>query len=100
MARSRRIHSPGRQALLDELLDEVPFELAPARPEPVRAGMQRAIEADLRRYLAHEAADGCGWPPKGLELRFGFAQAEEGRPSLPALKLHHGGRGGRDARAH
>ncbi len=82
---------PRAQELLDDLLNEVPFELAPGRPEPVRAGMRRAIEADLRRYLAHEAADGCGWPPEGLELRFGFTDAEEDRPSLPALKLHHGG---------
>jgi RecB family exonuclease len=81
---------PRANALLDELLNEVPFPLAPGRPEPVRAGIRAAVEADLRRYLAHEAADGCGWVPQGLELRFGFAEDDEERPSLPALKLSHG----------
>ena len=46
-------------------------------PEVVRAGALRAIEADLRRYLEHEAATPGGWRPLGLELRFGF-EGEEG----------------------
>jgi ATP-dependent helicase/DNAse subunit B len=75
---------PRAHGILNELLDELPDTLAPGRPEPVRAAALKAIEADLRRYLEHEAADGCGWPPQGLELRFGFAGEEE---SLPALAL-------------
>jgi RecB family exonuclease len=49
--------------------------------------VQAGIEADLRRYLRHEAADGSDWRPAGLELRFGF-EDEEG--SLPALVLGEG----------
>jgi RecB family exonuclease len=52
----------------------------------VRAGALRAIEADLRRYLEHEAANAGGWRPLGLELRFGFD--EDG--SLPPLRLGEG----------
>ena len=53
----------------------------------VRAGALRAIEADLRRYLEHEARTAGEWRPLGLELRFGF-EGEEG--SLPALELGEG----------
>ena len=81
---------PRAQELLGELLADSPPAIAPGRPEAVRAGMLRSIEADLRRYLVHEAADGCGWAPQGLELRFGFAQDDEDRPSLPALTLRDG----------
>ena len=54
------------------------------RSEAVRAAALRAIEADLRRYLRHEAGDGSEWEPRGLELRFGFEGEED---SLPALEL-------------
>ena len=37
----------------------------------------RALAADLRRYLAHEARDGLDWQPYGLELRFGFDEGDE-----------------------
>jgi hypothetical protein len=76
---------PRAEELLGQILSEVPFGLAPDRPEPVRAGIRRSIEADLRRYLAHEAEDGCAWEPAGLELRFGFTDEDE--ESLPALRL-------------
>ena len=75
---------PRAMAMLDELLAERPAPVAPGRPEPLRAAARASIEADLRRYLAHEASDGSAWPPQGLELRFGFADEEE---SLPALTL-------------
>ena len=75
---------PRAMALLDELLAERPAPVAPGRPEPLRAAARASIEADVRRYLAHEASDGSAWPPTGLELRFGFADEEE---SLPALTL-------------
>ncbi len=61
--------------------------LGVGRPAVVRAGALRAIEADLRRYLALEAESGAGWRPWGLELRFGF---DDERPSLPALELGEG----------
>jgi RecB family exonuclease len=53
----------------------------------VRAATQRAVEADLRRYLEHEAWDGSDWQPRALELRFGFEGQED---SLPALALGEG----------
>ncbi len=70
--------------ILAEVLPELGEPIAPGRSEGVRAGALKAIEADLGRYLAHEAADGCGWEPQGIELRFGF---EEDEGSLPALVL-------------
>ena len=53
----------------------------------MRAGAVRAIEADLRRYLEHEARTAGGWRPLGLELRFGFDDEEA---SLPPLRLGEG----------
>jgi ATP-dependent helicase/DNAse subunit B len=84
--------------ILDDLLAELggreDFKLAPGRPAALRAAALRAIEADLRRYLGHEARSGFRWPAEGLELRFGFDarddDAEDDRPSLPALELGDG----------
>lgn len=56
-------------------------------PEGSRAAVRRSIEADLRRYLRHEARDGCELTPEALELRFGFEDDDE---SLPALELSDG----------
>jgi ATP-dependent helicase/DNAse subunit B len=78
---------PRAMALLDELLAELPAPVAPGRPAGLRAAARKSIEADLRRYVSHEAADGSTWPPQGLELRFGFSEEEE---SLPALTLGEG----------
>jgi RecB family exonuclease len=79
------------QAILDRLLAEVATDAGAAlgvgSPDVVRAGALRAIEADLRRYLEHEARTAGQWRPLGLELRFGF-EGEEG--SLPALELGEG----------
>jgi ATP-dependent helicase/DNAse subunit B len=80
------------RSILDRLLGELSGEsdprLSPGSPEVVRAGALRAIEADLRRYLEHEADGDAGWRPDGLELRFGFEGDE--RESLPALELGDG----------
>jgi ATP-dependent helicase/DNAse subunit B len=57
-------------------------------PEVVRAGALRGVQADVERYLDHEAARGSGWTPRALEWRFGFA--EEDGSSLPALVLGTG----------
>ncbi len=57
-ARSRAASLPTALALLDELLAEVPTPIARrAGPRPVRAAALRSIEADLRRYLEHEARE-------------------------------------------
>jgi RecB family exonuclease len=78
------------RVILDRLIAELAQgdaeRLAVGEPDVVRAGALRAIEADLRRYLEHEAATGRAWRPFGLELRFGFD--DEG--SLPPLVLGEG----------
>ena len=78
-------------AILDRLVAELAADggsaLSPGSPEIVRAGAVRAIEADLRRYLEHEARTAGGWRPLGLELRFGF---EDEETSLPPLRLGEG----------
>jgi RecB family exonuclease len=56
--------------------------------EVVRAGALAAVEADVRRYLRHEAARGSHWTPLALEWRFGFEDEDE--RSLPALALGDG----------
>jgi ATP-dependent helicase/DNAse subunit B len=78
---------PEALRILDDVLAELPATVAPGRSEAVRAAALRAIEADLRRYLAHEARENSRWQPDGLELRFGF-EAEEG--ALPAVSLGDG----------
>ncbi len=78
---------PDAYRLLDEVLADAPAPIGAGRPESIRAAAVRMIEADLRRYLAHEAADGCAWAPEGIELRFGFEGEQE---SLPALTLGDG----------
>ena len=69
--RSRPPRSTRRRSSSTSLAAEVPETLAPGRPQAVRAAMLRGIEADLRRYLRHEAADGCelGAPRPGAALR-------------------------------
>ncbi|MGI8411437.1 MAG: PD-(D/E)XK nuclease family protein [Solirubrobacteraceae bacterium] len=94
----RRLDGPVTGATLadaNRILDAVLSESSTAAgdavaagcPPGLRAGALRAIEADLRRYLEHEAAAECGWDPQGIELRFGFRD-EAG--SLPALELGTG----------
>ena len=78
------------RVILDRLIAELAAgdaaQLAVGEADVVRAGALRAIEADLRRYLEHEAATGRGWRPLGLELRFGF----DDDASLPPLVLGEG----------
>ena len=64
-------------------------------PEVVRAGALRGVQADVERYLEHEAARGSGWTPRALEWRFGFESEDgdsdrAGSRSLPALVLGTG----------
>ncbi|MGI8904638.1 MAG: PD-(D/E)XK nuclease family protein [Solirubrobacteraceae bacterium] len=79
---------PDAKRILADVLEGMPAALASGRGEAVRAAALRAIEADLTRYLEHEAASGCGWEPRGLELRFGF---EDGEGSLAPLALGEDG---------
>lgn len=76
--------------LLAELAGGPGSALGAGQPDVVRTGALRAIEADLRRYLRHDAVQEGAWQPFGLELRFGFADAEDGPPSLPPLALGQG----------
>jgi ATP-dependent helicase/DNAse subunit B len=75
---------PDALRVLEEEIFELSPRLAPGRPEALRRAVAERIAADLRRYLEWEAANGCGWEPRWLELRFGFEGEEE---SLPAFEL-------------
>jgi PD-(D/E)XK nuclease superfamily len=79
---------PDALSILGQVVSEMRPAIAPGSSEGVRKALLRGIEADLRRYLRHEAADGCDWRPAGLEVRFGF-EGEEA-DSLPALDLGEG----------
>lgn len=88
MARSVTPESlPEALEILDQVLAEQPAAILPGRPEQLQRAAAEGIAADLRRYLRHEAATGCGWKPEGLELRFGFEGEED---SLPSLQLGEG----------
>jgi RecB family exonuclease len=50
---------------------ETPTTIGHGQAREVRAAMLRGIEADLRRYLRHEAADDSAWIPMRMELHFG-----------------------------
>jgi ATP-dependent helicase/DNAse subunit B len=78
---------PDALRILDDLVEELPPQLAPGRPEGLRRAVLEAIVADLRRYLQWESERGCSWEPRWLELRFGF-EGEEG--SLPAFEVGEG----------
>src|SRR5207302_1963603 len=78
---------PDAIRLLEEEVAELSPRLAPGRPEQIRRAVAEAIAADLRRYLEWEAANGCGWEPRWLELRFGFGDEEGG---LDPLELGEG----------
>ena len=54
----------------------------------VRAAILRGIEAELLRYLRHEAADGNAWPPIVTELRFGLDTEDE--EAMPPVLLDDG----------
>ena len=81
---------PAAIGLLDETMAEISPRLTPNRPEALRRAVAETMMADLRRYLEREAACGARWPPRSLELRFGFADEDEA--SLPALVVEREGR--------
>jgi RecB family exonuclease len=78
------------QAAAGELLREYAEPVGASQPAAIRAGLVRAIQADIDRFLALEASSGAGWPPSGLELRFGFEDEDGEADSLPALELPGG----------
>jgi len=80
---------PRALEILDQVIGEQPHAISPGAGAAVRAAATRGVEADLSRYLAHEARDGLDWQPYGLELRFGFKDEGEDDPerSLSPLQL-------------
>lgn len=79
---------PRAGTMAAELLQKYAAPVGGGQPAAIRAGLVRAIEADIDRYLALEASSGAEWAPTELELRFGFEDDETG--SLPALELSGG----------
>jgi ATP-dependent helicase/DNAse subunit B len=82
---------PDAEALLREEIRGSAAEasgLAVGQPPEVRAAIVRGIEAQLRRYLRHEAADACDWVPLRTELRFGLDGDAEG--AMPPAALDDG----------
>jgi ATP-dependent helicase/DNAse subunit B len=69
---------------------EARAKIAPGQPVAVRAAVLRGIEAELRRYLRYEAADGSDWAPLKAELRFGLDSGTESETSLAAVELDDG----------
>ena len=78
------------QTAAAELLREYAKPVGAAQPAAIRAGLVRAIQADVDRLLALEASSGTDWSPSGLELRFGFEDEASDVDSLPALELPGG----------
>ena len=74
---------PRALEILEREVGELPRSIAPAASPGLRAAALRMIQADLRRYLEHEARTGCDWRPMALEQRFGFDPED----SLGALEL-------------
>jgi RecB family exonuclease len=72
------------QLLAGAMADTSDAAIGLGQPAALRRGLLAAIEADLRRYLRHEASGGGRWTPRWLELRFGFDSEPD---SLPPLKL-------------
>ena len=64
-------------------------KLALDQATEVRAAILRGVEAELLRYLRHEAADGSEWQPLVTELRFGLdGEAED---ATAPVELSSGG---------
>jgi ATP-dependent helicase/DNAse subunit B len=76
---------PEAERLLRAAVAGTPNTVGHGQAREVRAAMLRGIEADLRRYLRHEAADESAWIPMRMELRFGIDD-----DTLPAVPLGEG----------
>jgi RecB family exonuclease len=79
---------PAALEALETALGSAARELAGARGQAAR----RTLEADLRRYLRHEAEHGAGLEPEWLEWRFGRDGDEHGPLVLAAGELEITGR--------
>jgi PD-(D/E)XK nuclease superfamily len=79
---------PAALEALEAALETVGRELAGARGQAAR----RTLEADLRRYLRHEAEHGAGLEPTWLEWRFGREGDEHGPLVLAPGELEVTGR--------
>ncbi len=74
---------PAALEALDAALADVGRELEGARGLAAR----RTLEADLQRYLRHEAEHGAGLEPEHLEWRFGREDDADGPLSLGELSI-------------
>lgn len=90
-----RLHAPislrtlrTAESVLHDAVERGADAIAPGQPPEVRAAILRGIEAELRRYLRHEASGGSAWRPAHVELRFGLDAGKE--DSVPALELSDG----------
>ncbi len=72
---------PAALRALDEALDGIELEGAKG------AAARRTLEADLQRYLRHEAEHGAGMEPTQLEWRFGREGDEHGPLALGDLAV-------------
>ena len=72
---------PAALRALDEALDGIELEGAKG------AAARRTLEADLQRYLRHEAEYGAGMEPTQLEWRFGREGDEHGPLALGELSI-------------
>jgi hypothetical protein len=79
---------PAALEALEAALGSVGRELTGARGQAAR----RTLEADLRRYLRHEAEHGAGLEPEWLEWRFGREGDEHGPLVLAPGELEVTGR--------
>jgi ATP-dependent helicase/DNAse subunit B len=79
---------PEARRIVASLLREHAAAVGVGGPEAVRAGLVRAIEADIERFLTVEASSSAEWPAREIERRFGFE--DEDPESLPALELPGG----------
>ncbi len=76
---------PAAEQALRTALSTTPQTLAFGHAPAVRSAILRGVEADLRRYLRHEAAQESGWIPMRMELRFGSSE-----DALPGVELGEG----------
>ena len=80
---------------LPQALRELEAVLAQLRPRATgaRAGVAlRVLEADLRRYLTHEAEHGAGLEPEWLEWSFGGERDAHGALAFAGSELEVSGR--------
>ncbi|MGH2843797.1 MAG: PD-(D/E)XK nuclease family protein, partial [Solirubrobacteraceae bacterium] len=63
------------RGLLGRAMSDSEHAVAPAQAPEVRAAILHGIEAELDRYLRHEAAERRGWATLETELHFGLEDA-------------------------